>query len=88
MVLEFRVARLHKFNGEGVTKAVCDVIISDEFLVKGIRVIQGRNGLFVGMPREQGKDGKWYNNAFPLTDSCKRALAQVVLAVYEDSCDK
>jgi len=85
MVLDFKVIRLHKFDGEGPTKAVCDVSICDEFLVKGFRIIEGKNGLFVGTPREQGKDGKWYSNVFPLTTSAKEALSQAVLSAYEDN---
>jgi len=29
MVLDFKVTRLHKFNGEGATKAMCDISIAD-----------------------------------------------------------
>lgn len=85
MVLDFKVTRLYKFDGEGVTKAICDVVIADEFLVKGFRVIEGKNGLFVGMPREQGKDGKWYDRAFSLTASSRESLNKAVLSVYEGS---
>ncbi len=84
MVLEFKVTRIYKFDGEGATKAICDVSISDEFLVKGFRVVEGKNGLFVGVPREPGKDGKWYNNAFPLTAPVREALNGAVLSAYED----
>ena len=84
MVLDFKVTRLHKFN-EGATKAICDVSISDEFLMKGFRIVDGKNGLFVGVPREKGKDGKWYNSVFPLTASAREALEQTVLTAYQVS---
>ncbi|MCP4652041.1 MAG: septation protein spoVG [Candidatus Omnitrophica bacterium] len=87
MVLNFKVTKFHKLDGKGATKAMCDVSISDEFLVKGFRVVDGKNGLFVGVPREQGKDGKWYNSVFPLTDSVREALQQAVLSAYENSKD-
>ena len=87
MVLDFKVTRMHKFNGDGATKAICDVAIADEFLVKGFRIVEGKNGLFVGTPREKGKDGKWYSSVFPLTDEAKEALSQALLAAYEDSED-
>lgn len=85
MELSFKVERLYKFNGESAVKAICDISICDEFLVKGIRVINGKSGLFIGMPRGQGKDGKWYNNVFPLTVSSREALNEVVLSAYESS---
>lgn len=83
MVLDFKVAKIYKFNGEGAMKAMCDVSIADEFLVKGFRVVEGKNGLFVGVPSEQGKDGKWYNSVFPLTAEAREALNKVVLSAYE-----
>ena len=84
MILDFKVTRLYKFNGEGATKAMCDVSIADEFLVKGFRVVEGKNGLFVGVPREQGKDGKWYNSVFPLTAQTREALSEAVLSAYTE----
>jgi len=38
---------------------------------------------FVGVPREAGKDGKWYDSAFPLTVETRQALNEAVLSVYE-----
>jgi len=83
MALEFKVARLHLFKGDGATKAMCDVAISDEFVVKGFRVVEGKNGLFVSGPREHGKDGKWYSNAFPITVQTRETLNQTVISAYE-----
>jgi stage V sporulation protein G len=85
MVLDFKVTRLHKFDGQGPTKAVCDVSICDEFLVKGFRIVEGKKGLFVGEPQDKGKDGKWYSNVHPLTASTRQALTQAVLSAYEGS---
>lgn len=85
MVLGFKVTRLHKFNGQGPTKAMCDVVISDVFVVKGFSIVEGKNGLFVGVPQEIGKDGKWYDNAFPLTAAVREELNKVVLSAYEGS---
>ena len=83
MGLDFKVTRLYKFDGTGATKAMCDISISDQFIVKGFRVIEGKNGLFVGVPREPGKNGKWYDSAFPLTAEVRQVLNKAVLAAYE-----
>lgn len=83
MALVFKVARMHPLDGDGATKAFCDVCIGDEFLVKGFRVVEGRNGLFVSLPRGPGKDGKWYNSAFPVTAPARAALTEAVLSAYE-----
>jgi stage V sporulation protein G len=81
--LDLRVVRLHRFDGDSKTKAFVDVGIGD-FIVKGVRVVQGEKGLFLGMPREQGKDGKWYDSFFPATKEARDNLAVVVLAAYQE----
>lgn len=85
MALDFKVTRVYRFDGDGATKAICDVSVSDEFVVKGFRIVEGKNGLFVGVPRERGKDGKWYNSLLPLTESFRESLTQTVLAAYQES---
>lgn len=85
MEVGFKVARLYKFNGEGPVKAICDISIADQFMVKGFRIVEGKKGLFVGVPREPGKDGKWYNSAFPLTPEARESLDQTILSAYEGS---
>ncbi|MCQ9205673.1 MAG: SpoVG family protein [Omnitrophica bacterium] len=87
MALDFKVTRLHRFDGDGATKAVCDVAICEEFLVKGFRVVEGKDGLFVSPPREKGKDGKWYSKALALTAQTKEALKEAVISSYEETSE-
>ncbi|MBI3332478.1 MAG: septation protein SpoVG family protein [Candidatus Omnitrophica bacterium] len=77
------VKRINRFKGEGTTRAFCDVAIAESFLIKGIKVIEGKNGLFVSMPREQGKDGNWYDTVIPLTKEARALVSEAVLCAYE-----
>jgi len=81
-VLKFEVVRLHKLDGTGSTKAFCDLSILGSFLVKGLRVVEGEKGLFVSMPREEGRDGKWYNTVMPLKREVKDEIEKLVLEAY------
>jgi len=81
-VSELSVKRLVKFSGEGSLKAYCDLAIGNEFLVRGLRVISGRKGLFVSMPRQQGKDGKWYDQVV-LSDDARQEVSRIVLGSYQ-----
>ncbi|MCK4912485.1 MAG: SpoVG family protein [Candidatus Omnitrophica bacterium] len=87
MALDFKVIRIHKFDSKGATKAICDVAIANEFVIKGFRVIEGKNGLFVGAPQESGKDGKWYNRAFPITAQTREVLNKTVISTYMENND-
>jgi len=82
--LEIKVARFNLFEGKGLTRAYADVILNDSFVVKGFRVIDGKNGIFVGMPGKLDEDGKWYDSAHPVTQETKDALTNSILATYKE----
>ena len=81
--LSIEVKRLHKIDGEGKLKAFADVDFSGLFLIKGLRIVNGKNGLFVGMPREQGKNGQWYQTILPLSEEVKAQLNETLLEAYQ-----
>jgi stage V sporulation protein G len=80
--LKLAVTRIHKLEGEGATKAFCDISILDSIVINGLRVVQGKDGLFVSMPREAGKDGKYYNTVIPLRREVKDEIEKLVLETY------
>ncbi|MFH1248445.1 MAG: SpoVG family protein [Candidatus Omnitrophota bacterium] len=81
--LDLKVVRLRRLEGDYKIKAFVDISISG-FVVRGLRVISGKNGLFLGMPQEKAKDGKWYNAFYPLTREARQDLAQIVLGAYQE----
>ncbi len=80
---ELKVQRLVRFEGEGSLRAFCDIAVGEFFLIKGLRVVEGKNGLFVSMPRQQGKDGKYYDNVVALNKDVKKETDRVVLQAYQ-----
>ena len=52
-------------------------------LIKGVRIVEGNKGIFVSMPQERGKDGKWYDQVQLLDDGFKRQMTETVLEEYE-----
>lgn len=85
--MEITVDRINRFDGEGSARAFCDLQINGALLIKGVRVVEGKRGLFVGMPRQQSKDGKWYSLVRPLTEEAKARIQEAVLAAYESAPD-
>jgi len=75
------VARLYKVDNGSALKAFADVIIG-EVLVKGVRIIEGKNGLFAAMPKTQAKDGKWYESVSITDGELKEELQEAVLEAY------
>lgn len=75
------IVRLYRIENDSSLKAFADVIIG-QLHIKGIRVIEGKNGLFAGMPKSKGKDGKWYETVKLLDDELKQELQDRILEAY------
>ena len=81
-MMKIEVSRIHKLDGTGSTKAFVDLAVEDSFVIKGIRIVEGTKGLFVTMPREEAKDGKWYSVVIPLKREIKDEIEKIVLEAY------
>ncbi|MGE5197422.1 MAG: septation protein SpoVG family protein [Deltaproteobacteria bacterium] len=77
------VSRIYKLEGDSKLKAFVDISLGG-LVVKGLRVVEGTNGLFVGMPRHQGKDGHWYNTVDPASKEILQALTELILSAYNE----
>ncbi|MDD4894933.1 MAG: SpoVG family protein [Candidatus Omnitrophica bacterium] len=78
-----QVSRIYRIDGDTKLKAFVDIAVGD-FIIKGFRVMQGSKGLFVGMPQEKSKDGKWYNTFYPRSKETRQNLTDLVLAAYQE----
>ena len=81
---KIEVVRLFRFENGGPVKAFCDVQFDDNYIIKGFRVVEGKAGLFVGMPREAGKSGKWFDTFLPLSDEMKSHIQETLIAAYQE----
>jgi DNA-binding cell septation regulator SpoVG len=78
-----QVSRIYKVDGDSKLKAFVDISLAG-IVIKGLRIVSGKNGLFLGMPTHQGKDGKWYSTVYPTTKEIQQDLSELVLAAYQE----
>ena len=83
-ITEIRV----NLRGEEKLKAFVHVTFEDVFIVRGLKVINGRDGLFVCMPSRKLKDGSYKDIAHPVTDGFRVELEKQVLDAYTDEVSK
>jgi DNA-binding cell septation regulator SpoVG len=84
MALEVRVNRINRIHDEERNlKAFVDIEVNDLLLIKGFQVMNGKKGIFVSMPRQKGKDGRWYDIVKPIDPEVMNKIKEVVLAAYE-----
>jgi stage V sporulation protein G len=80
--LKITEVRITKAEGQGTLKAFASVTLDGVFAVHGIRVVEGKNGLFVSMPNRQVKEGEYKDIAHPVTKEFKQELNDAVLAEF------
>ena len=84
-------AKIDRLVQKGNIKAIASVSLDGMFVVKGLKVMDGRKGLFVSMPQEsypgQGGQTKYSNLFFALTNSARMELQEVVLQAYQQKMD-
>ncbi len=72
---------------EDKLKAFVSVVFDHSFMVNDIKVIQGKDGLFLSMPSRRKKNGEFKDVAHPLNNQTRRMLEEQVLAEYRQVVD-
>jgi stage V sporulation protein G len=85
--MEFTEVRV-TLRDEPRLKAFVNVTFDDDFVVRGMKVIEGRKGLFVAMPSRKGKDGTFRDIAHPINNEMRKKLEKVVLDEYYNKCEE
>jgi stage V sporulation protein G len=64
-------------------KAFVNITFDDVFVVRGLKVIQGKSGLFVCMPSRKLNDGTYKDIAHPINNDFRQKIEELILNKYE-----
>ena len=65
----------------GKVRAFFDVMTEEGFTMKGFRIIEGINGLFIAMPSQKGKEDEYFDTIYAAPE-LKEELSQLALQQY------
>lgn len=85
-VTDCKVFPFHEGPSLGNVKAIASVILSDQFMIRGLRVLNGQNGLFVSYPVDpffKGDDFRTLCN--PITRALREHVENAVLEKYQQA---
>ena len=80
--LTFKVEKMYRLPDAGSLKAFCDVSVNEVMVIRGIRIVEGKKGLFVSLPQEQGKDNRWYDQVVLTSAGIHDEFMRAVLQFY------
>jgi stage V sporulation protein G len=75
---------IRPMRNEGNLKAFCSVVFDHVFIVHSVKIIQGRENLFVAMPSREGKNGEFRDTAHPIDNEFRLELEETVLERYRE----
>jgi stage V sporulation protein G len=81
--MQIEVIDIRKIMSDGNLKALADIKIGGNLVIKGFSVMNGRKGIFVSMPRRASKNGEWVDILKPLDASLRKEIEDKVLEAYD-----
>lgn len=86
--MTFTVDKMYRLPDAGALKAFVDISIDDVLIIKGLRVVEGKRGLFVTLPQELGKNSKWYDVVVCKSAQVYEDIVSAVLEHYKHSGER
>ena len=77
--------RIYPVRNSKYTLATVNVDINGVFAIRGVQIIRGENGPFVGMPQYKDNRGDYHDICFPCTAEARQQFNKTVLDAYEQS---
>ena len=74
--------RIRKVEGEGKLRAYVTVTFDDGFVVHNVKIIEGKNGLFIAMPSRKTANGEYKDVAHPISPDFRNSLQDKILEEY------
>lgn len=72
------------YNGNSKTKAFVDLTLDDTLIIKGLTLVEGKNGLFLSFPSTKGKDRKYYDSVYSLDKEWLKLLQDACIKKYNE----
>ncbi len=81
-------AKITRTFDDGNLKAFADITVNDSLAIHEVRVVEGKNGLFISMPsyrwKDKSGDFQYKDTVHPVTAEVRRELDGAVLSAYQD----
>lgn len=74
------ITEIHvNLRDEEKLKAFVNITFDDVFVIRGLKIIEGKEGLFVCMPSRKLEDGTYKDIAHPITNEFRRQMETQIL---------
>jgi stage V sporulation protein G len=82
MTLQITEVRI-SLRDDDKLKAFASMTFNDSFVVRGLKIIEGTNGMFVAMPSRKKPDGSYQDVAHPINNETRKLIEDRILDEYQ-----
>ena len=83
-MMNLKVDKIYKVEDGTKLKASASVIIDDCFKITGIKIIEGKEGLFLAMPNRVLSDGTKRDIVHPINEETRALFNEVIIGAYNN----
>ena len=69
-------------------RAVASITIDECFVIHDIKVIDGKDGLFISMPNRKTPNGEFKDIVHPINTETREMIKKAVLSAYDEELNK
>ena len=86
--MEITEVKIYPFDTSGIggrVRAVADIVINDELIIKGIKVVESKHGgLFISLPKKRSSKGTFIDIVQPLSNQSYEKIRRAVIDKYKE----
>lgn len=86
----FKVTEVRIYPAEKTEKhlkAIANVTLDNAFAIRGIKILDGDRGVFIGMPSKKDKNGDFKDIAHPINAQARKILSDAIIREYNKRKD-
>ncbi len=82
-ITDIQIRLVTKATETGKLKAVASIVIDGAIAVHDIKLIDGKDGVFIAMPSRKTPDGTFRDIVHPINTDTRTEVCNAILAAYE-----
>jgi stage V sporulation protein G len=83
MVVPITKTQVYSRSDGKNTLGYAHITIGDTYVVKNLRIVKGKKGVFVGMPSNKSRRGDYIDVFFPITQEARIYLTRTIIEAFE-----
>ena len=82
-VTDIRIRIEKQMKNNERLRAYADITFDESFVIHGLKIIDGQNGLFVAMPSRRMPNGEFKDIVHPIKPELRAEITKVILEKFE-----